>query len=166
MILSTHSMEESEVLCDIVSWLKSGNFLSIGNPEKLKISLSAGYKLHIKFKQLPQNLINNEVDEALLEQISANINGLNNFNQFIKNNPDIQAHIKEMENVIETIKDKCSELTLIKINKDFSFEFNIHVIKEKQSELFIQVLDMKNVNELLSEISISMESLENILTKL
>ena len=166
MILSTHSMEEAEVLCDIVSWLKSGNFLSIGNPEKLKISLSAGYKLHIKFKQLPKNLINNEVDEALLEQISANINGLNNFNQFIKNNPDIQAHIKEMENVIETIKDKCSELTLIKINKDFSFEFNIHVIKEKQSELFIQVLDMKNVNELLSEISISMESLENILTKL
>ncbi len=42
MILSTHSMEEAEVLCDTVSWLKSGNFLSIGNPEKLKISLSAG----------------------------------------------------------------------------------------------------------------------------
>ena len=166
MILSTHSMEEAEVLCDIVSWLKSGNFLSIGNPEKLKISLSAGYKLHIKFKQLFQNLINNEVDEALLEQISANINGLSNFNQFIKANPGIQIYIQELEKVIDTIKDKCSELTLIKINKDYSFDFNIHVIKEKQSELFIQVLDMKNVNELLSEISISMESLENILTKL
>ena len=47
-----------------------------------------------------------------------------------------------------------------------SFEFNIHVIKEKQSDLSIQVLDMKNNNKLLSEINIFMESLENILIKL
>ena len=64
------------------------------------------------------------------------------------------------------IKDKCSEIVLLKINKDFSFEFNVHVIKEKQNDLFIQILDMKNTNKLLSEINISMESLENILTRL
>ena len=64
------------------------------------------------------------------------------------------------------IKDKCSEIVLQKINKDFSFEFNIQVIKEKQNDLFIQILDMKNTNKLLSEINISMESLENILTRL
>ena len=57
-------------------------------------------------------------------------------------------------------------MTLQAINKDFSFDFRIHVLKEKQSELFIQVLDMKNVNKKLSEISITMDSLENILTKL
>ena len=74
--------------------------------------------------------------------------------------------MKELEKVIALIKDKCSEIVLQKINKDFSFEFNIHVIKEKQSDLFIQILDMKNTNKLLSEINISMESLENILTKL
>ena len=68
--------------------------------------------------------------------------------------------------IISLIKDKCAEIVLQKINKDYSFEFNIHVIKEKQSELFIQILDMKNTNKLLSEINISMESLENILTKL
>ena len=49
MILTTHSMEEAEVLCDTVSWLKAGNFITIGNPEELKIQFSAGYKLHIKF---------------------------------------------------------------------------------------------------------------------
>ena len=168
MILSTHSMEEAEVLCDTVSWLKSGNFLSIGNPEKLKITLSAGYKLHIKFAQLPQNndVINEEIDEAFLEQISSNINGLNNFYEFIKKNSSIKPYLNELVNVIESIKDKSSEIVLQKINKDLSFDFNIHVLKEKQSELFIQVLDMKNVNKSLSEISISMESLENILTKL
>ena len=163
MILSTHSMEEAEVLCDTVSWLKSGNFLSIGNPEQLKIALSAGYKLHIKFIQLS---LNEEADEDFEEKACSVINGLNNYSIFIRNNKDIEPYIKELMKVIETIKDKCSEVSLIKINKDYSFEFNMHIIKEKQSELFIQVLSMKNVNNLLSEISISMESLENILTKL
>ena len=54
MILSTHSMEEAEILCDTVSWLKQGNFVCIGNPEKLKLQFSAGYNLHVKF-----NTINN-----------------------------------------------------------------------------------------------------------
>ena len=45
MILSTHSMEEAEILCDTVSWLKKGNFVCIGNPEKLKLQFSAGYHL-------------------------------------------------------------------------------------------------------------------------
>ena len=167
MILSTHSMEEAEVLCDTVSWLKSGNFLSIGNPEKLKITLSAGYKFHIKFIQLSQNLINDEINEESLETFSSSIKGLNNTHlEFIKKNPNIQPYLKELGNIIESIKPNCSELVLQKINKDFSFDFNIHVLKEKQSELFIQVLNMKKINNLLSEISISMESLENILTKL
>ena len=166
MILSTHSMEEAEVLCDTVSWLKSGNFLSIGNPEKLKITLSVGYRLHIKFIQLSQNLVNDEINEEFLEKISSSINGLNIHYQFIKNNPNIEPYLKELEKVVESIKPNCSEILLQKINKDLSFEFNIHILKEKQNELFIQVLNMKKVNKLLSEISISLESLENILTKL
>ena len=72
----------------------------------------------------------------------------------------------ELEKVINIIKDKCSLIVFQRLNKDLSFDFNIKVLKEKQSELFIQVLEMKNVNNLISEISISMESLENILTRL
>ena len=171
MILSTHSMEEAEVLCDTVSWLKSGNFLSIGNPEKLKIQLSAGYKLHIKFIQLNQDIdindnVNINTNDDVITDNKVEIDGLNNYTDLINNNIELQKHVVELEKVIGKIKDKCAEIKLYKINKDLSFEFNIHVIKEKQSDLFIQVLDMKNSNKLLSEINISMESLENILTKL
>ena len=170
MILSTHSMEEAEVLCDTVSWLKSGNFLSIGNPERLKIELSAGYKLHIKFIKFNEDNgdIKENIDTSMNINININteINGLNNYSNLINSNKELQGYVKELETIIASIKDKCSNIVLLKINKDFSFEFNIHVIKEKQSDLFIQVLDMKNTNKLLSEINISMESLENILTKL
>ena len=160
MILTTHSMEEAEVLCDTVSWLKSGNFLSIGNPEKLKIALSAGYKLNIKFAQLNQNCDDNLYNKAF-SNLSSNVE---NFK--ISDIENIKPYLIELEKVIESIKDKCSEIRLEKLNKDFSFEFKIKIKKEKQSDLFVQVLDMKNNNNLLSEISISMESLENILTRL
>ena len=165
MILTTHSMEEAEVLCDTVSWLKSGNFISIGNPEKLKIALSAGYKLHIKFAQLNQISDNNLYNKAF-SNLSSMVNGFIISNENMPDLENIKPHLIELEKVIESIKDKCSEIKFEKLNKDFSFEFKIKIIKEKQSDLFVQVLDMKNTNNLLSEISISMESLENILTRL
>ena len=165
MILTTHSMEEAEVLCDTVSWLKSGNFISIGNPEKLKIMLSAGYKLNMKFIQLVQNISEDSFIKTL-ENISKNIINFNQFTNGLMGIENIRPYIIEFDKVISSIKDKCSDIILLRINHDYSFELNIKTIKEKQSELFTQVLDMKNKNNLLSEISISMESLENILTQL
>jgi len=165
MILTTHSMEEAEVLCDTVSWLKSGNFISIGNPEKLKIALSAGYKLNIKFVQISQNCDDDSYNNAF-SNLSKIVKNFNLEKDNVSNMENIKPYIIELEKVIKNIKDKCSEIKFEKLNKDFSFEFKIKIIKEKQSDLFVQVLDMKNTNNLLSEISISMESLENILTRL
>ena len=34
MILTTHSMEEAEILTDRICWLKSGNIVTIWDPEK------------------------------------------------------------------------------------------------------------------------------------
>ena len=166
MILTTHSMEEAEVLCDTVSWLKSGNFISIGNPERLKINLSAGYKLYLKFIKL--NDCNEGLD--LFEKASKNLaNIIKDFDkhyEYLVKMENVYPYILELEKVINKIKDNCSNIELHQLNKDLSFEFNINVIKEKQSDLFIKVFDMKNTNHLISEISISMESLENILTRL
>jgi len=165
MILSTHSMEEAEILCDTVSWLKSGNFISIGNPEKLKIEITAGYKLHIKYIKIFHD--SNQIKQSKgIDLNKYKINGIDNFTELINNNKELQVYVKELEKVIDLIRDKCTEIVLTKINKDLSFEFKIYIVKEKQNELFIQILDMKNSNILLSEINISMESLENILTKL
>ena len=56
-------------------------------------------------------------------------------------------------------KRKCSL-----IGQDNSFELVLHVNHEKQGSLFSEILSMKNKDETISEISINMESLENILT--
>ena len=112
-----------------------------------------------------QNCDNNLYNKAF-SSLSSMVKGFNISNNNMPDIERIKLYLIELEKVIESIKDKCSEMKFEKLNKDFSFEFKIKIIKEKQSELFVQVLDMKNNNNLLSEISISMESLENILTRL
>ena len=52
------------------------------------------------------------------------------------------------------------------IGKDLSFDLVISIKKEEQSKLFSIILDMKNKDKNIAEMSISMQSLENILTSL
>ena len=176
MILTTHSMEEAEVLCDTISWLKSGNFICVGNPEKLKLIYSTGYNLHIKFidDKINEIIKNGNIEHKNLCDLK--IEG-GNFIMYIltrNNNSNIaqndinklKFYIDELYNVLSLINDKCDKISIREVGKDYSFELNILVKKDKQGVLFNQILNMKTTNDLINEVSINMESLENILTGL
>ena len=162
MILSTHSMEEAEILCDTVSWLKNGNFVCIGNPERLKLQFSAGYHLHIKFNQLENSkpFDNNEI----VNELNMIVNNIQLLNNAIMINPNIVSYYDLLYKALLLIKDNCDSIVLKQIGDDMSFELIIKISLGKEGEIFYTVLNMKNMNENLSEINISMESLENILT--
>ena len=180
MILTTHSMEEAEVLCDTVSWLKSGNFICVGNPEKLKLIYSAGYKLHIKFIDDKINEIIKNGNSQHKNLCDLGIEGGEFVMNLLYNNSDynigdnnvipgvfnLNFYVDELYNVLYLINDKCEKISVREIGKDYSFKLNILVKKDKQGILFNQILNMKTTNDLISEVSINMESLENILTKL
>ena len=172
MILTTHSMEEAEVLCDTVSWFKDGNFITVGNPEELKIQYSAGYKLHIKFDPLeinknqnPNNIGIDFITDAF-NKISTMVCGMERYSNYIMSNPAIEPYLSNLIKIVLKIKDKTQKITLMFIGKDLSFELVISIIKERQKELFSEILNMKNVDNTIAEMSISMQSLENILTSL
>ena len=169
MILTTHSIEEAEVLCDRVSWLKKGNFVCIGNPEQLKLKYSNGYKLHIKFV----DTVVNKKDVAVLtrkmvqdEYITAIrlIQDFNRYSNYIFANPIITLYIRALNNVIREIKPNTLRIRLLQIEKDFSFEFEVGIVKQRQRFLFSQIFNMKNKNPQIAEISINLDSLGNILT--
>ena len=168
MILTTHSMEEAEILCDTVSWLKRGSFICIGNPEQLKIKYSAGYKLHLKFDD--NIILNTDIGTNNIEQTYNTIYGMvsnfDSYKDYIMSKPAVEPYIKALIKVIERIKDKTIEIKLDHFRKDFSFELVLKINKEKQKELFIEILDMKNKFNEIGEMNISMQSLENILTSL
>ena len=172
MILTTHSMEEAEVLCDTVSWFKAGNFITIGNPEELKIQYSAGYKLHIKFddiliKDNNENInLGNNMINMTFNNSSTLIEGMNRYSNYIINNPHFEPYLRHLNIVVQKIKDKIEKISLSLIGRDFSFELIITIIKERQKELFTEILNMKNTDKKIAEMSIAMQSLENILTSL
>ena len=169
MILTTHSIEEAEVLCDRVSWLKRGNFVCIGIPEQLKLKYSNGYKMHIKFVESVINrndvatLTRKMVQDAYIN-ITSMVRNFNNYSNYIISNPIIALYIKVLVEVIREIKDNTNGITLLLIEKDFSFLLEVQVLKERQKDLFSQIFGLKKKNKKIAEISINLESLGNILT--
>ena len=167
MILTTHSMEEAEMLCDTVSWFRDGNFITLGNPEQLKLKYSAGYKLHIKFVE---SEIKSQFQEEDLEksynEICSLVNGFNNYSNFIRQYTFFEIYIKALIKVIQRIKDKTKKISLYTIRKDYSFDLVIKKKKKKKKELFTDILNLKNDDKSIEEMSVGMQSLENILTSL
>ena len=169
MILTTHSIEEAEILCDRVSWLKKGNFVCIGNPEQLKLKYSNGYKLHIKFLD---TVINNEEVAKLTRQmvqdeynaITSLVLDFNKYSNYIAGNPIIALYIRVLVRIARELKPNTYLLRLLQIEKDFSFMIEVGVLKERQKDLFGQIFNMKKRNPEIAEISINLESLGNILT--
>ena len=168
MILTTHSMEEAEILCDTVSWFKAGNFITVGNPEKLKIKYSAGYKMHIKFDSNKFNYQNiNDINKTY-EQVCSMVEGFNKpvVSKFILSNQNFEPYLISLMHVVQRIRDKIKKISLYSIGKDYSFELVIQIINEMKKDLFCEILSMKNTDETVDELTISMQSLENILTAL
>ena len=161
-------MEEAEILCDTVSWFKAGNFITLGNPEKLKIKYSAGYKLHIKFNELeikPQNFGEGDINQTL-NTICSLVAGFNNYSNYILANQFFEPYLRCLINVIEKIKPKTKMISLYLIGRDYSFELVIQIINEMKKELFSEILSLKNNDKTIDELTITMQSLENILTSI
>jgi ABC-type multidrug transport system ATPase subunit len=191
MILSTHSMEEAEILSDRVGWMKEGSFAVEGVPEELKIKFSSGYYLFIKFislKQLIENENKNIKNRIINEKdIIDNIN-MNDikeyFSKIIKNEKEMKIlcgeesndfNISEENNifimskineVFKKIEGKYKDVKVIEREIDNnSFKFLFHIEQDNQGEMFKTILNIKsNMNEV-SEVSMNIESLENIVTK-
>ena len=166
MILTTHSIEEAEVLCDTVSWLRAGNFITTGNPEELKLRYSAGYKLHIKFNEQAINELNNEINtiEQNLDSLSSLIVGLNDHLNDFRQIKGYESYLNSLIKLVEIIKNKTKQISLYFIGQDFSFELIVQIIKEQKKDLFCELLNLKNNDKSIDELTITLQSLENILT--
>lgn len=51
ILLTTHNMEEAEVLCDRVAMIDKGQMKCVGRPMELKARYGAGYTLHVLHKE-------------------------------------------------------------------------------------------------------------------
>ena len=126
--------------------------------------------MHVKFdinnvdqSTLPPKNINETYNRmcSLIEGMNSNLYG-----NYLLSNPALEPYLRLLITVIERIKDETQKISLSSIGKDLSFELVLSIIKERQKNLFVKILNMKNIDKSISEMSISMQSLENILTSL
>ena len=182
MILSTHSMEEAEVLSDRVGWMKEGSFAVEGIPEELKIKFSSGYYLFIKFISMKE--LNKAKNNIITDDISDIDTIKSYFNKIIKDEKEIKMlfgednnefYISENDNLLvmnklnemfKIIEGKYKDVNVIERGIDNnSFKFLFHVEQQNQGDMFKTILNIKSNMEEVSEININIESLENIFTK-
>ena len=179
MILSTHSMEEAEILSDRVGWMKEGQFAVEGVPEELKIKFSSGYYLFIKFISMKE--LNKKENEENLIDGNTNLYDIKNyFGNIIKdenekkilfgedNNVDENNLLvmNKLQKVFKKIEGQYKDVKVIEREIDNnSFKFLFHVEKQNQGELFKNILNIKSNMDEVSEVNINIESLENIFTK-
>ena len=100
-----------------------------------------------QFKKATKNTSDDIIDDAVIS------------------NENVERYFSYVIEFLRTIEQKCSNIILTEIRKDNSFEFNISIKEELQSDLFITILSGKDLNENISEISINTKSLESILIK-
>jgi hypothetical protein len=125
--------------------------------------------LHIKFDDNEINKeMNNDKVEDVFNTIKEYVDGFDIFENIILENKDliVENYLNGLIKIVKKIKDKTKKISINEIGKDLSFELIIEIIKEKQKEIFTEILNMKNANKEISEINITMQSLENILTSL
>ena len=65
IILTTHSMEEAEVLSDRIAIMAHGEIQAIGQPLALKQTFSAGYKISIMVDPLKASIIKGALPEIV-----------------------------------------------------------------------------------------------------
>ena len=165
MILSTHSAEEAELICDRVSWFSNGNFTFIGKTNELKIKDNNRYKLYIKFDQSKCYIDDNpskEKAEETFKTVSDLVSNFKNYSQYFISNPQLEPQLDDLNLIVNKIKEDVKSIETSKVGKDNSYEFYLET--EFRAKLFSKIIEIKNSFSKVSEIRIGKESLENILT--
>lgn len=88
VILTSHSMEECEVLCSKLAIMVNGKFQCIGSPQHLKNKFGKGYILAIKVADEDQDLKYNPQGQLTLTKSSENLEKLKNLQDSSSDNQD------------------------------------------------------------------------------
>ncbi len=101
--------------------------------------------------------------ELKIKELKNKIKGTDKLNNKIKNDCYI---LNKLNFIVDYIQDKCSLIFINNILQENIIEFIIKINEENQNKLFSSILSLKRKFDFIDEISLNMQSLENILIHL
>jgi len=164
MILSSQSLDEADILCDRISWFKNGNFSYIGKSDILKEKNSLKYKMVIKLDESKYNneeMSNTDKGEESFKLICDLVQNFNQHIEYFNAHPEFKPDLEELYDIINQFKNHIKSIKSKEVGKNNSYSFNIEIKKEQKKDLYCKIVELKNTNNKISEISIQRESLEN-----
>ena len=153
IILTTHSIEEAEVLCDTLGWVENGKFTKVGSVGELRLELSQGYYVSFRIKDFDINKLELEsINSLIIDKVC-----LLDCEEDLKSRlliilSQIHNEIGVNTTQFDIIAMDSNSICKLKIN--FNSENQLIVLKYFSSEL-------KSDNKI-TELSISLDSLENL----
>ena len=169
MIVATQCFEEAEVLCDNLGWLEKGKFSYIGNSENLKLELSEGYYLKVKFKKPDEN-----EKKMIVEHIQFNqMNNLKKMENFKINEKDLHVinDVTNLEQIsylyyLDSFLDILfNEKANVKFLDCFENQFLLvlHVEQQRKAYMFANLLNITEIQHDIIEISIGIQPFETFI---
>ncbi|KAF2070005.1 hypothetical protein CYY_008675 [Polysphondylium violaceum] len=115
ILLTSHSMEEVDALCDKIAIMSSGKLAAVGTPTHLKSKYSTGFKLHLITSQpdqaiqtiqeyLPTAILNQRTSNTLIYTIH-HIKYLSAFLKYLSQDTSVQSFISDWQIQGTTIED-------------------------------------------------------------
>ena len=175
VLLTSHSMEECEVLCTRLAIMVDGRFKCMGSVQHLKTKFGEGYTLTVKIKDLPNHLsytpTGSDLDDDLLLDSSRNNSIASNDNGLVKKskNKYINLILKELK---EKISVKCN-LKERHFNNVFQFELPCPVIssvtdsRSNKNDYFnigdvYRLIELNKLRFSIADYSLSQNTLDNV----
>ena len=169
MILATQCFEEAEVLCDSLGWLERGRFSYIGNSENLKLELSEGYYLKVKFKKPNEN-----EKKMIAQHVQFNqMNNLKRMENFKINEKDLQVinDVTNLEQIsylyyLDSFLDILfNEKAMVKFLDCFENQvlLVLQVEQQRKAYMFANLLNITEIQHNIIEVSIGIQPFETFI---
>ncbi len=130
IIITTHSMEEAEALCNRIGILKNGEFVCIGTVQELKDKYELGYIIDITMTQSSTELVHHStilsqsINEIFANIIVLEVRPLSLKLQLTGNGDEIISHLSALLEFLEKKKDEYSIISYSVNQVNFEEVFN------------------------------------------
>ncbi|XP_031329080.1 ATP-binding cassette sub-family A member 3-like isoform X1 [Photinus pyralis] len=156
IILTSHSMEECEVLCNKLAIMKAGQLECYGTIPKLKEKYGQGYTVMLKLKSCINIVVNHDDTDSTASQsqpLSANSRRDTNL---------ASGDSEEVKNLMLAFENKYKDLCTLRDKHAGLLHYHINDKTKKWSELFKEIEELQRKHTIIEDYNISETSLEEV----
>lgn len=161
IILTSHSMEECEALCNKLAIMKSGQLECYGTIPELKEKYGQGFTVMLKLKSALINIVVNPLSPDDGDSTASQSQPLSPL-KVCKDETLLMSDTEEVKAVMRCFEEKYKGYCTLRDKHSGLLHYHINDKKKKWSELFKEIEDIKQQYSIIEDYNISETTLEEV----